>query len=250
MRARAVILAVCMVCMPGRCLYGQAGATAIIERAIEAQGGPTQVAKLRTTRIKVEGRIDLGPDQKDLPFALEDTRQAPRRYKTVLRVQVTRVAAHSLTVVLDGDKGWAQAGDRVVDLRGADLAEVQDQRRGEDLDRLGFLKDKSRVLTLLPDTTVRGQPAVGVLVKARGQRDVKLYFDRSSGLLLKRERRIVGPAGREVLQETFFSDYQEQDGLKHYRKIAVLHDGDRFIEGTVSELEFFDKLDAKVFARP
>ena len=80
---------------------------------------------------------------------------------------------------------------------------------------------------------------------------MKLYFDLSNGLLVKREHYLFdSSAGREALQEVFFSDYREKDGLKHYYKIVVHRDGKSVIEGKVVELEFFPKLDAKVFARP
>ena len=57
-------------------------------------------------------------------------------------------------------------------------------------------------------------------------------------------------AGKEVTQEVVFGDYSEKDGVKHYRKITALRDGKKLFEGVVTELEFFDKLDDKVFAKP
>ena len=57
--------------------------------------------------------------------------------------------------------------------------------------------------------------------------------------------RIVG-----ITPDDKFSDYREKDGLKHYRKISALHDGKKFVEGTVTEIEFFEKLDPKVLAKP
>ena len=48
----------------------------------------------------------------------------------------------------------------------------------------------------------------------------------------------------------FYSDYQEKDGLKHYRKISGFGNGVLIEEGMVTELEFFNKLDPKIFAKP
>ncbi len=232
----------------GPSLHAQDGAKAIIEKAIEAQGGPKKVAKLRIMRIKVEGKTDLAPDQKDVPFTLEDTWQMPGQYKTVYRIQVGGIA-QTQTIVLDGEKGWIKVNGRVADLPKQALTEFIDQKRAEDLDRLAFLKEKSHELSVLGEITIHEKPAVGVLVKTKGRRDVKLYFDKSSGLLVKREHRIQDATGKEILQEVFFSEYQEKDGLKHYRKISAYRDGKKFIEGAVTEVEFFKKLDPKVFAK-
>ena len=38
--------------------------------------------------------------------------------------------------------------------------------------------------------------------------------------------------------------------MKHYRKITAYRDGKKMFEGKVTELEFFDKLEDKVFAKP
>jgi hypothetical protein len=234
----------------GHFLYGQEGVRTIIEKAIQAQGGEKQVDQLRIMRVKVEGKIDVSPELKDLPFVIEDTWQMPGQYKTVLRIQLQKGMAYAHTLVIDGDKGWTMVNGKISDSSEEELAELRDQKQGEDLDRLGFLNDKGRELSVLDEVKIEGKPAVGVVVKTKGHRDVKLYFDKSSGLLVKRERRIAGDAGKETLQEVFFSDYQEKDGLKHYRKISALQDGKKLLEGTVTEIEFFDKLDPKVFAKP
>src|SRR5438445_725224 len=81
--------------------------------------------------------------------------------------------------------------------------------------RLGFVKEKGVELSSLAETKVDGKPAVGVVVKSKGHRDVKLYFDKASGLLVKREHPVVDPStGKEVVQEVLFRDYQDKDGLK------------------------------------
>jgi hypothetical protein len=90
-----------------------------------------------------------------------------------------------------------------------------------------------------------------VLVKPKGRRDVRLYFDKAGGLLGKREQQVPGPSsGTEVQQVVVFSDYQEKDGLKLYKKIVALRKGKKLISARVTELEFFEKLDAKVLTKP
>jgi hypothetical protein len=231
-------------------LFAQDAARAIVEKGIEAQGGEAKIAKLRTMRIKVEGTTTLIPGQPQLPFALEDTWQMPDRYKTVSSFQLMG-KKFTETQVIDGDKGWIQADGQVQDMPKDALAEMKEQKYGEDLDRLGFLSDKGIELSGLDEMKVDGKPAAGVLVKSKSHRDVKLYFDKAGGLLVEREQRVLDPSlGKEVRQEVLFGDYREEGGLKHYHKIVVLRDGKKLIEAKVTEVEFFETLDAKVFAKP
>src|SRR5262245_11479191 len=230
--------------------FDRDGARAIVEKAIQAQGGQAKVAKLRTMRIKVEGTTDLVPGQPNLPFAIEDIWQMPSRYKSSTTFQL-QGKKFTQTQVIDGDKGWIQINGQVQDMPKEALAEMKEQKYAEDLDRLGFLSDKGIELSMLAEIKVDGKPALGVLVKSKGHRDVKLYFDKANGLLVKREQRVLDPSSnKEIRQEVVFSDYQEKDGLKHYKKIVALRDGKKLLDAKVTDLEFFEKLDAKVFAKP
>jgi hypothetical protein len=230
--------------------FAQDAARDILKKAIQAQGGEAKVAKLRTMRIKAEGATDLVPGQPNLPFTIEDTWQMPNRYKTESSFQLMG-KKFTQTQVIDGDKGWIQADGQVQDMPTDALAEMKEQKYAEDLDRLGLLNDKDIELSLLDEIKVGKKPALGLLVKSKGHRDVKLYFDKASGLLVKREQQVLDPSsGKEVKQEVVFSDYQEKDGLTHYKKIVAFRDGKKVIEAKVTEIQFFEKLDPKVFAKP
>lgn len=244
----ALALGIGLVAVPAA--LAEEGPRAVVEKAVRAQGGAAKVARLRTMRIKAEGTMSLLPAQRDVSFVIEDTWQMPDRYKTVSSFELTGVKL-SQTQVISGDKAWAEINGMVQDLPKEAVAEMKEQKYAEDLDRLGFLGDKGIELSPLDEVKVDGKPAVGVLVKSKGHRDVKLYFDKETGLLVKREHTVLDPAtGKEVTQEVIFSDYQEKDGLKHYRKIVALRAGKKVIDAKVTELEFFDKLDDKVFAKP
>jgi hypothetical protein len=131
------------------------------------------------------------------------------------------------------------------------LAQKKKWKFAKDLDRLGFLGDAGIALSVLDEINVEGKSAVGVLVKAQGQPDTQLYFDKTTGLLVKRVQRVLDPSsGKELQGEVIYSDYQEKDGLKHYGKTAAFIDGKKVIDARVTEVEFFEKLDPKVFARP
>jgi hypothetical protein len=223
---------------------------AVVEKAIKAQGGVEKLSKLRVMRIKVEGTIIPAPGQPAIPFVLEDWWQMPDQYKTTSQFELAGKNVKQ-TQAIDGEMGWMQFDGVAQDMPREAVAEMREQKYAEDLDRLGFLADKGSDLTALGQSKVGGREAVGVLIKSKGHRDVKLWFDRESALLAKREHRVLdNGTGKEVMQEVLFSDYRETDGVKHYRALAAYRDGKKVIEAKVLEIEFFDKLDKKVFARP
>jgi hypothetical protein len=225
-------------------------AAGLLQRGIDAQGGSSNIAKLQNMRIKLEGTASLIPGQAAVPLILEDAWHMPDQYRSSSSFQIGGQKL-SQTQVIIGDKGWIQMNGQTQDLPKEAVAEMKEQKYAEDLDHLGFLKDPGIELALVDPIEVDQKPASGVVVKRKGHRDVKLYFDKATGLLVKREHRLLDSAsGKEVLQEIVFSDYQEKDGVKHYRKIKAIRDGVKVIDGTVVELEFFDKLNESLFARP
>ena len=249
-RMNKIATILCVLVFSASGVFAQDNARAIVEKAIQAQEGEAQIAKLRRMRIKAEGTAALVPGQPDLPFTIEDTWQMPDRYKSSSTFQITG-QKYAQIQVIDGDKGWIQMNGQTLDLPKEAVAEMKEQKYAEDLDRLAFLKETGVELSAIDSIRVEGKTAAGVLLKSKEHRDVKLYFDTTSGVLVKREHRLLDPAsGKVVLQEVIFSDYQEKDGLKHYKKIIGFRDGKKVFDATVTEMEFFDKLDEKIFAKP
>jgi hypothetical protein len=225
----------------------QEDAIKIVKRAIEAHGGKANVAKLRTMRIKVEGTAYLVPGQPGVPFIIEDVWKMPDKYKTTSTVRIG-AKDQTNTLIVNGNVGFSPEGGQ---LPANALAEFKEQKRGEDYDRFGFLSDANVNLTSLGEAMVDGKPGHAVLVKSEGHRDVKLWFQDESGLLVKREHSVLDPAtNKEVNQEVVFGDFQDKDGVKHYMKIAAYRGGQKFFEGKVTEIQFLDKLDDSNFSRP
>lgn len=248
MRWLWMIVAACTMC-PGVAAADEAG-RAVVQRAVEAHGGPAKVAKLRVMRIKVEGAMTVAAGQPPVPLVIEDWWQIPDQYKTTSRLELDGKRV-TQTQAIDGQAGWLQVGGQVQDMPKEAVAEMREQKYAEDLDRLGFLADRSFEVTSLGEARVGDRPAVGVVVKSKGHRDVKLYFDKASGRVVKREHPVLdGATGKEVVQAVVFGDYRETDGVPCYRTLTAYRDGKTFFEGRVVEVEFFERLDEKVFAKP
>jgi hypothetical protein len=225
-------------------------ARTLVEKAIEAQGGEAKVAKLRTMRIKAEGTMALVPGQAETAFTIEDVWQMPDRYRSTSHYTFMGMKVVQ-SQVIEGDKGWIEFNGQATDMPKEAVAEMREQRYAEDLDRLGFLKDADKELSAVPDADVNGKPAAGVRIKSKGRRDVTLYFDRTTGLLVKRAHAVLDPAtGKEVVQEVVFADYADKNGVKHYKTLTAYRAGKKVIDAKVTEVEFLDKVDPKLFAKP
>jgi hypothetical protein len=87
--------------------------------------------------------------------------------------------------------------------------------RGRYAERLSnpvLLKDKIYQLSSLGDSKVEGHDVASVMADAAKKPPVKLFFDKSTGLLLKTEHRQMDPRSREeITQESFYSDYRIPD---------------------------------------
>src|SRR5439155_19322140 len=121
--------------------------------------------------------------------------------------------AISSTEVLDGDKTWSRTDLEVPQ----DDTQLLDQRKEsayvEQVTSLHPLLERNEfTLAALGESKVQDRIAVGVRVTAKSRPEIKLYFDRESGLLVKsaymfKER----TTGKVALREELLSDYREVD---------------------------------------
>jgi outer membrane lipoprotein-sorting protein len=215
---------------------------AIIERAIKAQGGEEKLAKFNSYTYTEKGKYyGMG---EGLDYVGKYAVELPDRYR--MEVQ------NFFTIVLDGDKGWMVMNGNTEELSGDRLKEQQEERYASWVaSLLPLIKDKDFSLTPLPETKVEGKPAVCVQVSRKGHRDVKLYFDTDTGLLVKVEQRVKDEmANAEVNQDITIKDYKDVDGAKMPTKFVVKRDGKLFVEAQVEDLKPAEKLDKSTFAKP
>jgi hypothetical protein len=115
-----------------------------------------------------------------------------------------------------------------------------------------LLKDKRFELSPLGGAKVGDHETAGVRVAHKGHRDIKLYFDKKTGLLLKNERVIKDQmlGGQERTQETLHSDYRDVSSVKQPMKLVIRRDGEKHLEAEVTNFQTGEKVDDAVFAKP
>lgn len=225
-----------------------AAARAIIAKAMMAQGGEANLAKIEATYLKGTGTIHVAGES--LSFAADWYIQGMAQQK--INVDVTSNGmTFQIVKVIDVDKGWQKIGGGDAKALSKDeLADEKHELYAGYVQTLAPLKDKKFKLSSLGEVKVDDKDAVGVCVACKDHKDVNLYFDKKSHLLVKVETR-VSDQGNEVNQEILLGNYKATDGTQQAHKIAILRDGKRFIEAEFSEIRMHtQKLDASIFSKP
>jgi len=243
------VLSIVILLTAAPAALAQADAKELVEKAIRAHGGEAAVAKLKSVRITVEGEGEFAPGQPPVPIVVEDVWEMPDRYKTTSRLTLQGQKI-TQTLCINGGEGWAAVNGQVQPLPPEGLKEMKEQKWSEDFDRLLPLRDKSLKLTRIANSNVEDHPAAGIRIEADGHREVRLYFDKKSGLLVKREQEVMGEAGKPVVQSVVFSDFANKGGVRHWTKIAAYRDGKWFISCTLKEIHIGVKLDSSEFTPP
>jgi hypothetical protein len=227
----------------------QEGARAVLDKAIKAHGGEDKLAKLNVTRVKAKGTVNI--QGQDVPFSSDSAVQLPNQERNDLQLDLAGQKV-TLLQIFNGEKGWLTLpGGQIREITGDQLDEMKNSAYANWIESLlPLTKEKEFTLTPLADVKVKDKPAVGIKVQAKDRPDVKLFFDKESGLLVKTERDGKDETGNVVRLESTYSDFKKVDGLMQPMKILANRDGKKFMDIEVTEMKFPDKLDSKLFAKP
>lgn len=222
---------------------------ALLDKIVKAHGGWEHLGKARAVDMKLEGLLHQNGVQH--PFTGEIAFQLPDRLRIHLEVPV-RGGRIFATQVLKGEEGWFNSRDRGVRaMRPSEVAEARHQLHTSAVTRLGVLNDKAYKVTLLPETKINDRPVVGLLVRHDHGRDVRLYFDKESLMLVKsatRGRNVTGGAEFDI--ETFYDDHKKIDDIPEPHRIRIRRDDRPYLDATVTSIKLSEKLPDKLFEQP
>jgi len=226
-----------------------ADAKAIVEKAVKAHGGQENLDKFPATTTAMKGKVHVMG--MEIPFTGEVLTQGPDKLKLDLEIEAGGMKLRIMNV-LAGDKGWNKLGDAVEELDKDKLAEAREQAYAAWVSTLApLLKDKQFTLATVGEIKVNDKPALGVKVSSKGRRDVDLYFDKETSMLVKVETRVKDDSsGQEVTEENFPSEYKDVQGVKQAMKFTVKRDGKPFLDGEATEYTLADKFPADTFVKP
>ncbi|HVS36410.1 MAG TPA: hypothetical protein VMS17_12660 [Gemmataceae bacterium] len=222
-------------------------ARAILERAVKAHGGFERLSRLHADRVTTQGVL-IVKDQ-ETPFQTETTVQLPNQLRNVIRLQ----GEHKTVFVniFDGDKVYFTLDgqpEKVSDTLATELRETMQLNQAIRLAPL--LTDKTYTLEALGELKIDDRSALGVKVTPKSGRELRMFFSKETGLLIKTEHTIDDGGGKEVVQEEMYSNFQDVEGFRRPMKIAVFRNGKKVMEAEVVDVKYLDKVDAAEFAKP
>jgi hypothetical protein len=228
-------------------------ARALVEKAVKAQGGADKLAKFNAASIKGKGTF-FGQAEQGVPFEGEWQTQGKDQMRMSVRLKSAE-GEFKLLKVVNGAQGWEQFNkDKSQKMSKDKLAEERVQMYASWVASLvPLLQEKGFKLAPLGESKVGDKAAVGIKVSHEGQRDVKLYFDKSTGLLAKSEvivKDIDSGSGKDMVLEIVYDNYKEVAGAKQPMRMSARRDGKKYIEGDLSEFNPAGKFDDKTFGQP
>jgi len=218
-------------------------ARAIIDKAIKAVGGAEKLAKYKGATFKDEGTYYGMGD--GIPYKGTYATQGPDQFRMEIE--------NAFIMVLNRDKGWTKMGGETKAMTKEQLASQQRSRRAEWIATLvPLIKDKSFKLETLDEIKVDDKPAVGVKVTGKGYPEVKLYFDKKTGLRVKSvyRNKVQEKKFKEAEEEIYYKDYKEVKGIQVPQKFVMKRDGKLFVDAKIKDWTPKEKLDDKEFAKP
>jgi hypothetical protein len=217
-------------------------ARTIVAKAIKAAGGEAKLAKFNASTFKEKGTYyGMG---KGLPYTGKYAVQWPDKFRMEIE--------NTFTLVLNGNMGWIKTGNETKEMTKEEFAAQHTTMQAEWVASLLPLQDKAFTLTTLTEIKVADKPALGIKVTRKDFPEVKLYFDKTTNLLVKTEYKTKSAEQgfKEVTIEAYYSNYSEIEGAMMPSKTAVNQDGKLYVEAEMLELRPAAKLDDKLFSKP
>lgn len=217
----------------------------VIDRAIQARGGEGLLKKLGA--VIYVGRGKSAPQNQEANFLFRTISALPDR----IRDESEYEGGVKFVQVVNKDKGWIWANNEVKEMDAVNLRWVREQLYVNKLLTLLPLKEPGITLEALPDQRKEGVIVQAMVVKAKDQRDVTLYFEKENGLLLCYKTRAFDPNTYiEKDHETYFTQYVSMQGIQFPRRWVVYSDGNKSMELYYDELKFLPQVDDVLFAKP
>jgi hypothetical protein len=208
-----------------------------IRQAIEAAGGEARLASVRAATWKAEAVLHKPSGLTTASF--ENTIAWPDRHR--LTMHLAHPPDFEDVEILNGNHGWFREQRQVGRLRNLQIKAALETNY---VARFTFLpvalRDPALEVSLGADVTVADRPAVILKVVHPEFRDILLYYDKETGLLVRRDTFPVDRPGegRVFAQQTYYSDHRPVEGITVPFKFRVMEGKWRVRETEITAIEF------------
>jgi hypothetical protein len=111
------------------------------------------------------------------------------------------------------------------------------------------LLDKDKfTLKAEKDDKVDGKDVAVVLVARKGAKDMRLFFDKESGRLVRYTYKLPDPLGGEADTEVTLGEFKEFSGVLQPTVLKLKQNGKDLMTQTVKSLKLIEKPDLKAYA--
>jgi outer membrane lipoprotein-sorting protein len=253
MRALTPVLAVALL---SSTLVGRADdpdpAKDLLAKAVNAIGGPEKAAAFREMTLKGKGRYIFDESNAfDFTFDVSIKDADKLRFDAKFNVGGNEI---QLVIIINGDKAYAGEGtlprirevgkNEASTFKSVILALLASGNPATIADR------KELTLAHGGEATLATNAAAILRLGRKDQSDILIYFDKQTGLPLKSETQTKDGNGQETSRGFEFSDFKDEDGVKHFSKVKFTHDGKTRTEIEVTEIKTGAKIDPSTFEKP
>jgi hypothetical protein len=219
---------------------------ALIEKAVVAHGGEANLAKLQMVRVKSKGTLKI--TGMTIAFTSDLLYQLPGKSKNKLTLKLPDEKL-AVVQVLNGNKAWETVAGETKNIEGDELQALREDCYSNNVESLvPLLKEKAFTLSMIDGANVNGKPAAGVKVQAKDHKDIDLYFDKETDLLVRVVRKAYDAESmKERTFETVYSNFKDFNGVKQPAKARLSKDGMKFADVEVTDLKVLDKVDPNEF---
>lgn len=207
----------------------------IFEKYLTAAGGRDALTAAKTRVMK--GQVATRAGQ-TVPFAVEE--RAAGQYRATTSLSATQ----TIREVFDGTGGWVASGAEPRSYHGVEVAAVS---RFHELGLALRLRNTLRKAAVGRYEKIDGRDVVSINAESAPDVMETLYFDRSSGLLVRRVARIGTVLGRVAVQMTY-GDYRSVSGIQVPHRVTRVT-WDNVMDATFSSVTVNAPLDEADFKR-
>ena len=249
-RLRVLALTTCVLVMGALFVRAQDDdLKAVLRKSMDAHGGEKNLTKFKAVKTNFKGTINIVGLKADITG--ETSLQKPDKVKNVMALEIMGKTIDIVTV-LNGKKLWVSTMGQTKEIDdekilNAAREEMQTEAAGSFAD---YLKAPYE-LSAIGDVKVKDKDTIGIRISKKGQKDISMFFDKKTHLVVKTEMRTLDAmTGQEITQEKFIVGYQEKNGVKIAKRVEIVRDGKAFMDIEITNVQNFEKLDDSVFAKP
>lgn len=214
----------------------------LLKRVIEALGGEKNLQAIQS--IKSAAQIELSMGGQTMSASMKELIVYPDKQRQEMQMPFGKMVQ-----VLNRDQGWAQRPQGVVALNASQLTEMKKSLMRDPFLLLRMAEKESYTVQSLGEEKANRKAYKVLLITNGDELSIKHFLNPQTYLIEKRvyQGNIMG---RPAKLEEVFSDYHEVSGIKVPFALTTFADGQKFADGTVTDVQINATVDPSVFEKP